>query len=136
MESNVAQVFEALLGQLKNMAKTETVIGEPFTIGEYHAVPVIKIFLGMGAGMGTGPALGKKSESSGQAPGGGGGGGGIRIEPIGFLVSRGDHVSLLTLGKKGALTSLLDRVPDLMEKGMDKFAEKKKERAEKKKEEK
>ena len=133
MESNVAQVFEALLGQLRQMARTETIVGEPLTIGEYKAVPVIKLSLGMGAGMGTGPSPGKKAEEgSGENPGGGGGGGGIRIEPIGFLVSRGDEISLLTFGKKGALTSFLEQVPGLMEKGMEKFKEKGKKEKERK----
>lgn len=113
--------FEELLGKItdfmKSEAKTETIIGEQFQLGEFSCVPVIKISLGFGSGGGEGsdPKKGK-----GQ---GGGAGAGVRVEPIGFLVTRGEEISFLGAGQTKGLAAVFEKVPDLIEK----FAEKKKE---------
>lgn len=106
--------FEELLGQItdfiKSEAKTDTVVGQQFELGEFKCVPVIKVGMGFGSGGGEGsePKAGK-----GQ---GGGAGAGVGIEPIGFLVSRGEEISFLAAGKTQGLASVFEKVPDLIEK--------------------
>ena len=106
--------FEELLGQItdfiKSEAKTDTVVGQQFELGEFKCVPVIKVGMGFGSGGGEGsePKSGK-----GQ---GGGAGAGVGIEPIGFLVSRGEEISFLAAGKTQGLASVFEKVPDLIEK--------------------
>lgn len=50
--------FEELLGKvtdfIKSEAKTETVVGEQFELGEFKCVPVIKVGMGFGSGGGEG----------------------------------------------------------------------------------
>jgi uncharacterized spore protein YtfJ len=108
--------FEELLGKItdfmKSEIKTETVIGEPFELGEFKCVPVIKVGLGFGSGGGEGvEAKGQKKEGMGV-------GGGIGIEPIGFLISRGENISFLAAGKTHGLSAMFEKVPDLIEKMM------------------
>ena len=106
--------FDELLGKvtdfLKSEAKSETVIGEPFPLGEFTCVPVIKVGLGFGSGGGEGvEGKGKKGEGAGA-------GGGVGIEPIGFLVTKGDEISFLEAGKAHGLAAAFEKVPDLIEK--------------------
>ena len=57
--------FEELLKQItefiRTEAKTETVVGEQFKLGEFICVPVIKI--GMGFGSGEGEGIEKKTKT-------------------------------------------------------------------------
>lgn len=106
--------FEELLGKItdfiKSEAKTETVVGEQFELGEFKCVPVIKVGMGFGSGAGEG------SESKERKGQGGGAGAGIGIEPIGFLVTRDEEISFLAAGKTSGLAAVFEKVPDLIEK--------------------
>jgi len=110
--------FEELLGKItdfiKTEAKTETVIGEAFELGEFKCIPVIKV--GMGFGSGGGEGIKTKS----QKTEGVGAGAGVGIEPIGFLVTKGDEISFLETGKSHGLAAAFEKVPDLIEKIYDK----------------
>ena len=117
--------FEELLNQItdfiKSEAKTSTVIGDPFQLGEHTCVPVIKVGMGFGSGGGEGedPKKGK-----GQ---GGGAGAGVSIEPIGFLVTKGDEISFIDAGKKKGLAAMMEKMPEVLEKFADRKKEKEKE---------
>ncbi|MDH3711507.1 MAG: GerW family sporulation protein [Cyclobacteriaceae bacterium] len=114
--------FEELLGKITDFiqseAKTDTVIGEQFKLGEFTCVPVIKVGIGFGSGGGTGDA-----PKAGKG-GGGGAGAGMGIEPIGFLVTREDQISFMDVGKSKGLSAAFEKVPDLFEKFMKKTPKK------------
>jgi len=106
--------FEELLGKItdfiKSEAKTETVVGDQFELGEFKCVPVIKVGMGFGSGGGEGTeAKGRKGEGMGA-------GAGVGIEPIGFLVSKDEEISFLAAGKTQGLAAIFEKVPDLIEK--------------------
>ena len=103
--------FEELLGRItdfmKSEAKTETVVGEPFKLGAFECVPVIKVGMGFGSGGGEGAeARDKKGQGMGA-------GAGMGIEPIGFLVSRGEEIEFLEAGKAHGLSAAVDKFSDL-----------------------
>ncbi|MCA0133705.1 GerW family sporulation protein [Winogradskyella alexanderae] len=106
--------FEELLGRItdfmKTEANTETVVGKEFELGEFKCVPVIKIGMGFGSGGGEG------AEAKGGRGEGLGAGAGMGIEPIGFLVTRGDNISFIEAGKAHGLSAAFEKVPDLIEK--------------------
>ena len=106
--------FEELLSQItefiKSEAKTETVVGEQFELGEFKCVPVIKVGMGFGSGGGEG------TESKAKKGQGMGAGAGVGIQPIGFLVSKGEEISFLEAGKTHGLAAAFEKVPDLIEK--------------------
>lgn len=112
--------FEELMSQitdfLKSEAKTETVIGEQFQLGEFKCVPVIKVGIGFGSGGGEGADL-KVKNRKGQ---GMGAGAGIGIELIGFLVTKGESISFLEAGKTHGLAAAFEKIPGVIEKFMDK----------------
>ncbi|MEC7263718.1 MAG: GerW family sporulation protein [Bacteroidota bacterium] len=101
--------FEELLNKvtdfIKTEAKTETIVGEPFQLGEFKCVPVIKVGMGFGSGGGEG-VEGKMKKGAGA---------GIGIQPIGFLVTKGDEISFLEAGKTHGLAAAFEKVPDLIE---------------------
>src|SRR5438045_4255974 len=89
MTVNLEETVRQLTDFLRIEAKTETVIGQSFQLGEFTCMPVIKfgVGLGYGGGEGHGDAPGKgKGEGGGSGAGGGGG-----VAGIGGLVTRGDQ---------------------------------------------
>jgi uncharacterized spore protein YtfJ len=117
MPFNLDETVKQLTELLKTEAKTETIVGQSFQLGEFICVPVIKF--GMGVGYGGGEGTGRQ-DGKGQGEGtGGGAGGGMGVEPIGFLVTRGDQISFLPTKTSKGLSSVFDKVPDLMEKMID-----------------
>ncbi|MEP7374992.1 MAG: GerW family sporulation protein [Chitinophagaceae bacterium] len=118
MPFNFEETVKQLTDFMKTEAKTETVIGQSFQLGEFSCVPVIKFGMGLGygGGEGHGDAAGKgKGEGTG-----GGAGGGIGVEPIGFLTTRGDQISFIPTRANKGLSAVFEKVPDLLEKMMDK----------------
>ena len=114
LEENVKQLTDFL----KTEAKTETVVGQSFQLGEFTCVPVMKFGMGLGygGGEGQGDAPGKgKGEGTG-----GGAAGGVGVEPIGFLTTRGDQISFIQVNTKKGLSAVFEKVPDLLEKMLDK----------------
>jgi uncharacterized spore protein YtfJ len=112
MELHFEELLSKITDFIKSEAKTDTVVGEQFDLGEFKCVPVIKV--GMGFGSGGGETADVKSKSAKGL--GGGAGAGIGIEPIGFLVSRGEEISFLAAGKTRGLSAMFEKVPDLIEK--------------------
>ena len=106
--------FDELLGKItdfiKSEAKTETVVGKEFQLGEFKCVPVIKVGMGFGSGGGEGSeAKGKKGEGIGA-------GAGVGIEPMGFLVTKEEDISFIEASKAHGLSAAFEKVPDLIEK--------------------
>lgn len=106
--------FEELLGKItdfiRSEAKTETIVGEQFELGNFKCVPVIKVGMGFGSGGGVGGVT-KGSRGEGM-----GAGAGVGIEPIGFLVTRDNDISFLPAGKTSGIAAVFEKVPDLMDK--------------------
>lgn len=109
MELHFEELLKQITDFIKTEAKTETVVGQPFDLGEFKCVPVIKVGLGFGSGGGEGF---EKKDLKGE---GMGAGAGVGIEPIGFLVTKGDEISFLEAGKSHGLAALFEKVPDLIE---------------------
>jgi uncharacterized spore protein YtfJ len=121
MEMQYDKLLDRLTDFIKNEVRTETVVGEPFQLGEYHCIPVIRAGMGFGTGGGEGDAP-KKAHGEG-----GGAGAGLGIEPIGFLVSRGDKISFVATKTNYGLSTAFEKVPDLLNKFMDQRAKKEEE---------
>lgn len=110
--------FQDLLGQItdfmKTEAKTETVVGNAFQLGEFSCIPVIRVGMGFGTGSGEGDAPDNQGHGAG-----GGAGAGMGIEPIGFLVSRGDQISFISTKTTKGLGAAFEKVPDLIGKFLE-----------------
>lgn len=104
MASTAEQILKTLLDEIKAIARTETILGEPINIGSNTIIPVCRIMLGFGAGGGEGEIQEKRGGS------GGGGGGGVKVEPAAFIVIKGEEVTVLG-AKPGKLGVCLRQSP-------------------------
>lgn len=110
--NRVSEILKDIVGELKDIASSQTVVGEPITVGDKTVIPVVKISVGFGAGGGQG-------ESPDKGGGfGGGGGGGAKIEPYAFIILDGDRIQMLS-AKQGKLDALVEAVPGLFGKLKD-----------------
>ena len=125
MPNKLQELLQSIISELKQIAVTETIVGEPVTLADKMVVPVSRIMVGFGVGGGEG-----SSEKQGEGFGGGGGGG-ARVEPVGFIVIDGDKVSFLPT-KPGRFEGLIEAIPDVFNKfkGLKKGKGKGKDKAE------
>ncbi len=123
MPNNVSEILQNIVGELRQMARSQSVVGEPITLGNKIIVPLVKISVGFGAG---GAQTEKQPEGTNF---GGGGGGGAKIEPAAFIIIDGDKVSLMA-AKPGKYDSLIEAVPALVGKLIDMRASAKEKKAE------
>ena len=108
MANNVVDILKGVVGELKEVAKSETIIGDPVTVGDKTVIPVVKISFGFGAGGGQ-----KDNDKAGEF--GGGGGGGAKIEPAAFIIMDEKGIKLLGVGK-GKWEPILDAIPGIAKK--------------------
>ncbi len=110
MELHMNELIDRISNFMKAEAKSETVIGEAFKLGEFSCIPVIRVGMGFGAGGGEGDAP-KQGHGVGE-----GAGAGMGIEPIGFLVSKGNEINFISTKSNSGLAAAFEKVPDLLEK--------------------
>jgi uncharacterized spore protein YtfJ len=118
MTFNFDETVQKLTDFLRTETKTETVIGQSFQLGEFTCVPVIKFGIGLGYGGGEGKGT-QPGKGNGEGTGGGAGGG-VGVEPIGFLVSKGNQISFIPAKNNTGISAAFEKVPDLIEKLMEK----------------
>lgn len=112
MEMQLNEMLKQVTEFIEKEANAKTVIGETFKLGEFSCVPVVK----MGFGLGSGGGLGHVTKTSDGE--GGGAGAGIGLQPVGFLVAKGDNISFIDTAKHTGLSNMFEKVPDLIEKYM------------------
>lgn len=115
---NVNEILGKVTEFLKSEAKTETIIGKEFKLGEFNCVPVVSLGIGFGGGSGEG-----KGNAKGQADGEGtgvGGGAGIGMGPVGFLVTRGSEIQFIPTRSSKGLSATFEKIPGLLEKLFEK----------------
>lgn len=116
MMAVASEIIGKLMEELRPVAKTETILGQPIQVGEFTLIPVSRVSLGLGAGGGKGTESKKEGE-------GGGGGGGVVVTPIAFIVIKGGEISFHGIKKGGFLDGLFEQIPDIAEKIMAKIQE-------------
>ncbi len=121
--------IESMLGvsmeKIREMVDVNTIIGSPMSTpdGEITIIPVSKVSFGFGSGGSDIP-----TKKDGQNFGGAAGAG-VTISPLAFLVVKKDNVELLQISdESGKLSKILESIPGAMNKVLDMFKKKKKEK--------
>lgn len=127
MENKIDELLDKISEHVKEMTKTETIIGEEFKIGEFTCKPVIRVGVGFGSAGGEGDHPKQKGSGTGQ-----GAGAGIGISPVGFLVTKGGNIHFLQAEKNKGLGAAIEKMPDLIEKFMEMKNKKEEEKESKK----
>ena len=105
-------LIDSALQNLRRLVDANTIIGQPIRAEDATIIPVSKVSFGFASG-GSDLPTAKAGE-----PFGGGAGGGVTIQPLGFLVVQGGHVTLLQMNEN---KTTADRVVSLMPELVDKL---------------
>lgn len=115
----VENLLDTLLGKLKDLVDSETVVGKPIEAGKTTVIPVTKISFGFGAG-------GGQAKDKGDS--GTGTGGGAIIEPVAIIMVEEGSVRVHSL-KDSNIGKVIEMVPGILKKfGKNKDSEKKKDK--------
>ena len=115
--NNLNEMLEKISDFLRSEAKTETIIGQQFKLGDYSCVPVMSLGIGFGGGSGENKVNAKTGGDEGT---GVGAGGGMGLGPIGFLVTKGEEIKFIATQPSKGLGAVADKIPGLLEKLFDK----------------
>lgn len=121
----VESLVKTTLEEIEKVLTTRTVVGEPITIDDKTLVPLISVGFGFGAGGGSG-----KGEAKQKGEGTGGGtGGGAWVKPIAVIIidKEGVRIEPIMGGIATTIERLGEAIPNLLEKSMEKWWERKKE---------
>lgn len=110
--TKITDVVHTLLDGLHSMSRSETVVGEPYTLGEATFVPVLRLRVALGAGSLHGGA--KQDAASGDSVGLGAGGA-VQIDPVAIIAVGRDGVPRIMCveSEEDAATKLLKQLPSL-----------------------
>ena len=112
----ISDVMSTTLQKLREMIDVNTIVGEPIhTPDGLMLIPISRLSMGFASG---GSEFGKTPKVEGKNNFGGGAGAGIKMEPIAFMVIRGDNVRLLPVGPGpiSTIDRVVDMVPDVVDK--------------------
>ena len=121
----VENLVKTTLGEIEKVLSTRTVVGEPITIQDVTLIPLISVGFGFGAGGGEGRGEAKqKGEGSG---GGTGGGAWVRPKAIIIIDKEGVRIEPILGSISYAIEKVGERIPQMVEKCIEKWEERKKE---------
>ncbi len=115
-EHPLNDLMSATMEKIRAMVDVNAVVGQPIQTGEVTIIPVSKVSFGFASG--GSDFAGKNQKPEAENSFGGGSGAGVNINPIAFLVVRGDNVRLLYVAPPidGAVDRVVDMVPELVDK--------------------
>lgn len=125
---NIGDAIRQALSEVSSLADSQTIIGDPISVGDTTIIPVSKVSIGVGIGGGT---YGKDTSN-----GAGAGGTGLTVSPVAFIViDKNGATSILNVGSDPVVSRLsgtvseidkaLDNVPGIVEKVKKIFKKKK-----------
>ncbi len=119
---SLPEVLKAALDQVKGIANSRTVFGDPIVAGEVTIIPVSKVSVGFAA---AGSAAGKENS---------GAGGGVQVVPVALIVIRDGKVSVQSIDKNDFsldIGRIASAAPDLVKRLNEFFGRDKKQSAHK-----
>ncbi len=110
-------LMQTAMQKIKDMTDVETIIGEPIKVSEnVTIIPVSKVSFGFASGGSDFPSKQQKDLF------GGGSGGGISINPIAFLVIKGDEVKIHHIATAdNTAEKAINMVPEVIDKVSELF---------------
>ncbi len=110
-EKNLEGMVNVSFEKIKGMVDANSVIGTPINTPDGTVIiPVSKISMGFGCGGSDFPSTSPKDMF------GGGTGGGVTVQPVAFLVLKGESVRMIQLADKNNVTErIANMVPDAID---------------------
>lgn len=104
--SHFQNTVDELIKGMDSFLSSKTVVGEPIHVGDTIILPLVDVTFGIGAGANEGD---RKNTNSGGGVGG-------KMSPNAVLVISNGTIRLISVKDQGAITKLLDMVPDVINK--------------------
>lgn len=120
MTNNISEMLASTMSKIQQMVDVNTIVGKAITVGDgVTIIPISKVHIGMGGG--GSDFTTKSSIAAKKDPFGGGMGAGVTVDPVAFLVIRGDNVRMLPVAEPASTTMdrLIEQAPDLLDKLAD-----------------
>ena len=105
MNNNFSEVVSSLLSGVDNFLSTKTVVGQATQIGDTIILPLVDVTFGVGAGAAAGE---QKNSGFGGITG--------KMSPSAVLVIKNGQTKLVNVRNQDAVTKIIDRIPDLVDK--------------------
>lgn len=112
----INELMSTTMEKIKTMMDSNTIIGEPIQTGDVTLIPVSRLSFGFAGG-------GSDFVTKNQKPGmdntfGGGSGASAKLEPVAFVIIRGESVKLLPVAPPPATTAdrIIETVPEVVDK--------------------
>lgn len=102
--------------KIRTMVDANTIIGTPIQTGEVTLIPVSRLSFGIASGGSDFVTKSQKPEQENSF--GGGSGAGAKLEPVAFLIIRGESVRLLPVvpGPATTVDRVIEAVPEVVDK--------------------
>ena len=112
-EHPIQGIMDSTMQKIKEMVDVNTIVGDPMSTPDGATIiPISKVSFGFVSG---GSDLNSKQEKA-KEPFAGGSGAGISINPVGFIVTKGEDVRMLQISNNpSSVDKLIDMAPDLIE---------------------
>ena len=120
MENKLNEMMAAAMDRVRNMADTNTIVGQPITTPDgVTLIPISKISVGFGSGGGD---YGKPAKDGF----GGAAAAGVKIDPVAFLIIKDGITRVMPVAVPPVSTvdRIVEMVPDIMDK-VEKYFDKK-----------
>ena len=105
---DITSIVKAIMEQIKETVRSETVVGQPVQAEDSVIIPVSRVSFGFGVGGANSEETDKRAAS--------GTGCGATIEPVAFIVVSKGKAQLLPLkSREATLTRIIDLVPSLFD---------------------
>lgn len=112
-EHPIERIMDNAFVRLKGLVSADTVIGNAVqTADGTSIIPISKVTMGFLTG--GGEYSDTSRESYDEYPFAGGSGAGISVSPVGFLISDGKSVKLVSVDDKSAYDKILSLIPDIV----------------------
>ena len=111
----LTELMRATMEQVRAAADADTIIGSPIHAEGVTLIPVSRLSFGVAGG---GTEFSTKKQPAGEQSFGGGSGASAKLEPVAFLVVRGDSVKLLPVAPPPTTTvdRVIETVPEVVDK--------------------
>ena len=123
-------LMSTAMEKIRTMVDANTIIGTPIQTGDVTLIPVSRLSFGIASGGSDFVTKNQKPEQDNSF--GGGSGASARLDPVAFLIIRGDSVRLLPVMPSPGSTvdrmievvpEVVDRVTDFIERQQEKKAQ-------------
>ncbi len=118
MEQNhpINDLMGTTMEKIREMVDANTIIGEPIRTEEITLIPVSKLSFGFASGGSDFTTKNQKPDAGNSF--GGGSGAGVNIQPVAFLVIKGDSVKVLPVAPlpESTVDRVVEMVPGVVDK--------------------